>query len=62
MLYVNKSAKDAIDDHIRKWIEKIRSVDCSCCAWVFPAEARCAQYSRHDENLCPGIAVFIREV
>jgi hypothetical protein len=62
MPYFKKSAKDKIDDHIERWVDKIMSVDCSCCAWVFPVEARYAQYGRYDENLHPGIALFIREV
>ncbi len=61
-LYVNKSARDKINDHIERWIEKIMGVDCSCRAWVFPVEARYARYSRYEENLCPGIALLIREV
>jgi hypothetical protein len=60
--YIKKSSRNKMDERIEGWIEWIQNVDCSCCAWVFPADSRHAEFTRRDENLYPGIALLIRKV
>jgi hypothetical protein len=56
--YIASSEKNRVDQHIGKWVAFIKTVKCSCSAWVFPKE------SRHlgAGNICPGVAVLIKEV
>lgn len=61
MPYIKTNSIDDINERITSWVDMVKDVDCSCCAWVFPAEARYAQYGC-EENLCPGAALLIREI
>ena len=59
--YMNYSSRDRMPELIDRWIQSINTIDCSCCAWVFPADARYARY-RKNEKVFPGVALLIREV
>ena len=57
--YIRQRKDGSVEDHIVDWLEKVKQVEHSCCAWVFPSRGRNFRDSR---NYLPGIAVFIREV
>jgi len=56
--YIAKSQKTRVDELARDWVAAIRSVKCSCCAWVFPKEYR----YMGGQYVFPGAAVLIQEV
>jgi hypothetical protein len=58
MPYIAKSQKKRVDELVGEWITAMRSVKCSCSAWVFPKESR----YRCGQSICPGAAVLIQKV
>ena len=57
--YIRRSQSASAAKRIKSWLESARKVNYSCCAWVFPGRSRFVGKPR---NICPGIALFIREV
>jgi len=55
--YIAKSQKPRADELLNTWFTAMRSVRCSCSAWVFP-ELRCDWV----QDIWPGAAVLIKEV
>jgi hypothetical protein len=56
--YIVKSQKASVNELLDKWLAAMKSVKCSCSAWVFPAESRYIS----GQAICPGAAVLIKEV
>jgi hypothetical protein len=57
--HISRSNQKMVDDCINNWVNKIKEVDCSCCAWAFPSTSRTIKFGN---KLYPGVAVFIREI
>jgi hypothetical protein len=59
--YIRGIHRSIVSTLVKKWIATVRDgVNYSCCAWVFPSQSRFIQGD--DEDVIPGVAVFIREV
>ena len=56
--YVRAHQRKSAAERIKRWLERVREVNYSCCAWVFPGRGR---YAGNRPRIFPGIALFIRE-
>ncbi len=58
--YIPKSKKKMVNQQLEQWIAMMKTIECSCSAWVFPGVSRLICSS--SGFICPGVALLIREV
>ncbi len=57
--YLRKGQFKSADERIARWLRETQSVDCDARAWVFPGISRAIC---DKEFVCPGVAVFMKEI
>jgi hypothetical protein len=57
--YVKTTDRYDIDQHLKRWLERISTIECDASAWIFPGAQ---PFTKFGDHYYPGAMVLIKQV